>query len=58
MCISEVGGRAQRPSASGPTGKSFRFVRACVRSGCQVENRLKRDAGAFPFPFWPREAFP
>jgi len=34
-----------------PTGKSFRFVRACARSGCQVEFELKSWAGLFPFPF-------
>ena len=38
-----------------PTGKSFRFVRACARSGCQVEFELKSGEGVFPFPFWPAE---
>ena len=38
-----------------PTGKSFRFVRACVRavwlpSGIGSKCVL---AGLFPFPFWP-----
>ena len=34
-----------------PTGKSFRFVRACARSGCQVEFELKSGTRPFPFPF-------
>ena len=38
-----------------PTGKSFRFVRACARSGCQVEFELKSWEGLFPFPFCPAE---
>ena len=38
-----------------PTGKSFRFVRACARSGCQVEFEPKSGEGVFPFPFWPAE---
>ena len=39
---SEVGGVS-------PTGKSFRFVRACARSGCKVRMDLKSDPSAFPF---------
>jgi len=38
-----------------PTGKSFRFVRACARSGCQVEFELKSWEGLFTFPFCPAE---
>ena len=34
-----------------PAGKSFRFARACARSGCQVEFELKSYRGVFPFPF-------
>ena len=34
-----------------PTRKSFRFVRACARSGCQVEFELKSYQWLFPFPF-------
>ena len=34
-----------------PTGKSFRFVRACAQSGCQVEFELKSYRGLFSFPF-------
>ena len=37
-----------------PTGKSFRFVRACARSGCQVEFDL--ESGTRPFPFHFRHA--
>ena len=35
--------------------KSFRFVRACARSGCQVEFELKSGEGLFSFPFCPAE---
>ena len=49
---SYIGGWGVSPS---PTGKSFRFVRACVRAvwlpsgiGSQI-----RWARLFPFPFWP-----
>ena len=38
-----------------PTWKSFRFVGACARSGCQVEFDLKSREGLFPFPFCPAE---
>ena len=41
-----------------PTGKSFRFVRACARSGCKVGMHIRCHPHVFPFPFWPREAFP
>jgi len=34
-----------------PTGKSFRFVHARARSGCQVEFELKSYQGLFPFHF-------
>jgi hypothetical protein len=34
------------------TGKSFRFVRACARSGCQVEFE------SFPFSLLSRRVFP
>ena len=40
-----------------PTGKSFRFVRACARPGCQVEFELKSYWGlsfsfvTLSFPF-------
>ena len=41
-----------------PTGKSFRFVRACVRAVIVTwkgaSNVVLR---VFPLPFWPREAF-
>ncbi len=45
---------------SGPTGKSLRFGRACVRErgDRQAEMSLKRRRRVFPFPFCPREAFP
>ena len=40
-----------------PTGQSFRFVRACARSGCQVDFELKCGEGFFPFPFCHTEFF-
>ena len=40
--ISEVGGVS-------PTGKSFRVVRACARSGCLVRTRQNVDREPFPF---------
>ena len=43
--ISDVGGLS-------PTGKSFRFVRACVRAEqCLVETYEKVRLPPFPFPF-------
>ena len=40
----------------GPTGKSFRFVRAY--GDCQVEMSLKRDPPRSPFRFSGRNVFP
>ena len=59
MRKSEVGGSEGCQGLPPVTGKSFRFVRACARcplpSGSEPQNGC---SAFFPFPFWPREAFP
>ena len=48
---SEVGGVS-------PTGKSFRVVRACVRSGCLVRSGVQMVVWRFPFSLFPPAGFP
>ena len=41
-----------------PTGKSFRVVRACARSGCLVRSRFNFESGGFPFSLFAPAGFP
>ena len=56
--ISEVGGSEGCQGLPPVTGKSFRFVRACARCGCEVGMSLKSHAPRFPFSLCPVEVFP